>query len=892
MENKPWHSLSAEATYEKLDSNPNGLSSAEAAKRLLEVGPNELQAAHRISPWEILAEQFKNVLIIILLVATAISLFLGHGIESIVIAIIVLFAVVLGFVQEYRAERAIEALRQMAAPTATVLRDNEEQKIPARDLVPGDVIWLRTGDRVPADGRVIESINLQVEEAALTGELVPVEKHTRTLETANLPAGDRKNLVYAGTAITYGRGRALVVATGMQTEFGKIAQMLQNVESGRTPLQQNLDKVGTALARVAFVVVALIVALGVLRGQPFVEMLIFGIALAVAVVPEALPAVVTISLAIGVQKMVKRNALIRRLPAVETLGSISVICSDKTGTLTKDEMTVRRVYNAGELFSVSGSGYTPEGEFSTSAGTLTSPTAELRQMLTAATLASDTRLVHSPETGWDIKGDPTEGALVVAAAKAGLQQEALVAAHPRVAEIPFSSETKRMTTLVQTNGFLTAYAKGAPEMLLNDCDTVQTAQGIQPLDADGKKQILSQAQLMAEDALRVLAVAYKPHATLETAEAGLTFSGLAGMIDPPRPEAKAAIAVCTEAGIRPVMITGDHPVTAQAVAQELGLLQNGLRVVTGAELEEMSDEQLEREVEGIGVYARVSPSHKLRVVTAWQSHGHIAAMTGDGVNDAPALKKADIGIAMGITGTDVTKEAAAMTLTDDNFASIVAAVEEGRGVFGNIKKYMMYLLSSNIGEIGLMIGATLLGLPLPLTAVQILYVNLATDGLPALALSVDPAEPDLMKRMPRNPRTGLFTRPVVTLMVVGGLWSSLINLGMFAWALGSGRSQAEAMTMTFVSLVLIQFFKAYNFRSDRHSIFKKPFANKWLNLAVGWEMVLLGLIVYLPILHEPFNTYSLPLVDWLIVGGLAVTIIPVLEFVKWMVRKGWLGKMS
>ena len=407
----------------------------------------------------------------------------------------------------------------------------------------------------------------------------------------------------------------------------------------------------------------------------------------------------------------------------------------------------------------------------------------------------------------------------------------------------------------------------------------------------GENKLLAMAQDMAGEALRVLAISSKPDATLETAQTGMTFLGLAGMIDPPRPEAKSAIAICEQAGIRPVMITGDHPVTAQAVARELGLLKTG-RVVTGAELEAMSDEQFKREVETIEVYARVSPAHKLRVVTALQANGHIVAMTGDGVNDAPALKKADIGIAMGITGTDVTKEAAAMTLTDDNFASIVAAVEEGRGVFGNIKKYLMYLLSSNIGEIGLMAGSALLGLPLPLTAVQILYVNLATDGLPALALAVDPAEKDLMKRKPRNPRTGIFTRPVVSLMVAGGIWSTIINLGLFIWAMNSGRSQTEAMTMTFVSLVLIQFFKAYNFRSDRNSVFHKPFANKWLNTAIFWEIGLLLLIVYLPFLHEPFNTFSLPLVDWLIVLGLSLTISPVLELVKWMERKGWFGAME
>ncbi|HNO31638.1 MAG TPA: cation-translocating P-type ATPase, partial [Anaerolineales bacterium] len=822
MQNKPWHMFAIAEAFEKLESQPDGLSRSEVAERMAKYGPNELQAARRVSPWEILLEQFKNVLILILLGATAISLFLGHGIESIVIAIIVLFAVALGFVQEYRAERAIEALKQMAAPTATVLRDREEIKVPAKDLVPGDVVILHTGDRVPADARLLEAINLQVEEAALTGESVPVEKHIKELDKEDLSIGDRKNLVYAGTAVTYGRGRALVVATGMQTEFGKIARMLQDVESSRTPLQQNLDKVGTALARAAFVVVAIIVALGLFRGQPFIEMLIFGIALAVAVVPEALPAVVTISLAIGVQKMVKRNALIRRLPAVETLGSTSVICSDKTGTLTKDEMTVRRIFTAGQLFSVSGAGYAPEGGFSTNGGSPSEPTPALRELLIASTLASDTKMVQLPGGAWDIKGDPTEGALVVAAAKAGVQKDAIDSAFPRVHEIPFSSETKRMTTVHQTDGKLTSYAKGAPEVILDGCDFVLTENGPQPLDEAGRASILGHAQTMAGEALRVLGIASKPDVGLDSAEPGMTFLGLAGMIDPPRPEAKAAIALCTDAGIRPVMITGDHPVTAQAVARELGLLRNGNRVVTGAELEDMTDEQLQRDVEEISVYARVSPAHKLRVVTAWQSRGHIAAMTGDGVNDAPALKKADIGIAMGITGTDVTKEAAAMTLTDDNFASIVAAVEEGRGVFGNIKKYLMYLLSSNIGEIGLMAGSALLGLPIPLTAVQILYVNLATDGLPALALSVDPPEIDLMKRKPRDPRTGIFTRPVVTLMVLGGLWSALINLGLFTWALNVGKSLEEAMTMTFVSLVLIQFFKAYNFRSDRHSIFNKP----------------------------------------------------------------------
>ena len=885
----PYQQTTSEALA-GLRTSPAGLSNEETRKRLEQYGPNELQAARRVSPLAILAEQFKNVLIIILLIATALSAFLGHGVEALAITIIVLFAVGLGFVQEYRAERAIEALRRMAAPMATVLRGGRETEVPSREIVPGDIILLRAGNRVPGDARLIEAVNLQVQEAALTGESLPVEKHVEPLSSRDLPLGDRRNMVYAGTAATYGRGRAVVVATGMTTEFGRIARMLETVETSRTPLQANLDKLGHTLARVAAVVVAIIVALGLFRGQPFIEMLIFGIALAVAVVPEALPAVVTISLAIGVKRLVKRRALMRRLAAVETLGSTSVICSDKTGTLTRDEMTVRKLYVAGQSVDVSGSGYEPQGRF-TRDGDVLAPAEPLLRLLTAGALASDAYLVRTDDGRWQIKGDPTEAALVVAAAKAGLSKTDLDATFPRVGEIPFSSETKRMTTLHSASAGTVAYAKGAPEVILESCATLMTSGGDVPLDAEGRKAILEQSRAMAGEAFRVIAVASRADATRLNAEREMTFLGLVGMIDPPRPEAKASIKTCEDAGIRVVMITGDHPVTAQAVARELGVLKKG-RVITGPELEAMSEDAFDGAVEDIDVYARVSPAHKLRVVTALQKKGYIVAMTGDGVNDAPSLKKADIGVAMGITGTDVAKEASAMTLTDDNFASIVAAVEEGRGIFENIKKYLMYLLSSNIGEIGLMAGATLLGLPLPLTAVQILYVNLATDGLPALALAVDPPEADLMLRKPRNPRTGIFSRPVVALMVAGGMWSVVINLGLFAWALNSGRSVPEAMTMTFVSLVLIQFFKAYNFRSDRLSVLHRPFANAWLNAAILWELALLVLIVYVPALHLPFGTFSLTLMDWAIVIGLSLTISPLLELVKFFERRGWLGETS
>jgi Ca2+-transporting ATPase len=886
-----WHRLTVENIFAKLSSTPLGITSAEAARRLVEFGPNELQSAGRVSPWSILFEQFKNVLIVILLLATVLSAFLGHGVEAIAITVIVLFAVLLGFVQEYRAERAIDALREMAAPAATVIRDGREKRIPARELVPGDLILLATGDKVPADARLTEAINLQTMEAALTGESAPVEKYTRELEDEQLSIGDRKNLVYAGTAVTYGRGRAVVVATGMSTEFGKIARMLESVEVGKTPLQQNLDRVGHSLARAAVVVVLVIVALGLFRGQPFVEMLIFGVALAVAVVPEALPAVVTISLALGVKRMIRRNALVRRLPAVETLGSTGVICSDKTGTLTKDEMTARRLFVSGQTIEVSGTGYEPSGSFSIN-GTAVAVTEPLSLLLRAATLASDAR-VERNDAGdkWEVKGDPTEGALIVAAAKAGLEKAELDAQFPRVSEIPFTAESKRMTTLHQTPDGVVAYAKGAPEVIVQSCTHLFAGPDEEPIDELRRSEILDVSQQMAEQALRVLAIAYKRGASSEQAEKDMTFLGLIGMFDPPRPEAQAAVRQCKDAGIKVVMITGDHPLTAKAVADELKLNTNG-RVFTGAELDAMEDEELERTVASVGVCARVSPAHKLRVVTALQKQGLVVAMTGDGVNDAPALKKADIGIAMGITGTDVSKEAAAMTLTDDNFASIVAAVEEGRGIFSNIKKYLMYLLSSNVGEIGLMAGATLAALPLPLTAVQILYVNLATDGLPALALAVDPPEKDLMQRPPRNPRTGIFTRPVVLLMLVGGLWSAVVNLSLFVWMLKSGRRTEEAMTMTFVSLVLIQFFKAYNFRSDRHSVLRQPFANKWLNLAIIWELLILGLILYVPVLQRTFGTFALSPGDWLTVVAAAFTVSPILELAKWVERRGWFGELQ
>ncbi|MBI5497072.1 MAG: cation-translocating P-type ATPase [Deltaproteobacteria bacterium] len=885
-----WHALTGAQALTQLKSTDAGLSPAEAARRLNAYGPNTLAAARAVSPWKVLADQFKNVLMLILLVAVVLSAALGHALEAVAIGVILLFAAGLGFVQEYRAERAMEALRKLAAPAAKVIRDGTEHTLPSPQVVPGDVVLLHAGDRVPADARLLEAVNLQADEALLTGESVPVDKHADAIPGADVAVADRRNMVNGGTAISYGRGRAVVVSTGMATEFGRVAGMLQDVQVTRTPLQVNLDRTGRTLARVAAAVVVVIVALGLIRGQPLLEMLVFGIALAVAVVPEALPAVVTISLALGVQRMVGRNALVRRLAAVETLGSTSVICSDKTGTLTRDEMTARRIWTMAGTVDVSGAGYAPVGSFSVG-GQDTPASPVVTELLRAAALCSDAHLAPAQgERPAAIHGDPTEGALVVAAAKAGLDKVDLDRRFPRRAEVPFTSERKRMTTLHDSPDGWFACVKGAPEAIIRQCTGARGADGrVVELTAPLRDDVLRAAGGMADQALRVLAVATRTHATLQNAEEELTLLGLVGLLDPPRPEAHDAIRKCESAGIRVVMITGDHPSTARAIAGELGILGQG-RVVTGAELDALPDDALARVIDDITVYARVSPAHKLRVVEALQARKRVVAMTGDGVNDAPALKRADIGIAMGISGTDVTREAAAMTLTDDNFASIVAAVEEGRGIFGNIKKYLMYLLSSNIGEIGLMAGAALLGLPLPLTAVQILYVNLATDGLPALALAVDPPEKDLMQRPPRDAHRGIFTRPVVLLMLLGGAWSAILNLSLFAWALQRGMPVTEAMTLVFVSLVLVQFFKAYNFRSDHRSVLDQPFANRWLNRAIAWELLLLVLIVELPVLHAPFNTYALSAMEWLAVVGLASTVSLVLELGKWMERRGWFGR--
>ncbi|MFO1418036.1 MAG: cation-translocating P-type ATPase [Methylotetracoccus sp.] len=880
-----WHCLPADEAIARLGSDARGLSDAEAAQRLAHSGYNEIEPSQQTATIQLLLSQFSNILILILLAATAVSAYLGHEVEAVVIAVIVLFAVLLGFVQEFRAERAMDALRKMAAPTATVIRGGQSREVAARSLVPGDIVQLQTGNRIPADLRLIEAVNLRTDEAALTGESTPIDKDSSAAVPGAVAIGERCTMAYAGTVVTYGRGSGVVVATGMDTEFGRIVRLLRRATPRRTPLQQNLDKAGRSLAIAALIIVAVIVAQGVLRGESFIQMLVFGIALAVAVVPEALPAVVTISLALGAHRMIRRNALIRRLPAVETLGCTSVICSDKTGTLTKDEMTVRKIWTTDRLATLSGTGYEPFGWLLSSGERVARSSTEER-LLRAATLASDARLARGAGDRWQMKGDPTEGALVVAATKLGLDRSELDTRYPRIDEIPFTSESKRMTTLHRTeDGGTLACSKGAVEVILEACGTVLGETGVRELDEDQRIGILEQAHELAAQALRVLAVAERRDAQLSETDHDLVFLGLVGMIDPPRPESRAAVERCEAAGIRVIMITGDHPSTAQAVASELGILRRG-RIITGPEIDEMSTQDFARQVGDFDVYARVSPEHKLRVVDALQRQGHIVAMTGDGVNDAPALKQADIGIAMGIAGTDVSREAAAMTLIDDNFASIVAAVEEGRGIFNNIKKYLMYLLAANIGEIGLIGTAAALGLPMPLSAVQILYVNLATDGLPALALAMDPNDAALMRQKPRDPRTGIFNRAVVALMLAGGLWSMAVNLALFQWAVTRPEHGVDrAMTIVFAALVLTEFFKAYSYRSYDRPISRQPFGNRWLNLAIVWELGLLVSLLYVPPLQRLFGTVPLDLNDWAVLAASAFSIVPLLELVKWTLRR-------
>jgi len=877
-----WHAFEISEAIDRFKTSTEGLTQREAASRLKQYGFNELVSVGKISPLTILLRQFKSVLILILIVATIISLVTDHILDATVIFAIVLVSATLGFTQEYRAERALEALKKMLSPTAVVIRDGKETTVPAREIVPGDILILREGDRVPADARLIEAISLQTNEASLTGESMPVYKEIgRSPEDASIL--DRKNMVFSGTEVTSGKGKALVVATGMNTEFGKIAKQVAVVVKEETPLEKRTKELGRWLGIAALTISASVIILGIFRGMSLIDLVLFSIALAVAAVPEALPAVVTGSLAIGMYKMAKRNALVRKMPAVETLGSVTVICSDKTGTLTKGEMTVRKIYVGGKMISVTGIGYEPKGEFHVEEDGDIIQGELFSLLMKGALLCNDAELIVE-DGKWYNKGDTTEGALVVVAAKAGFQQSEVRKQYPRICELPFSSERKRMTTVHSTfNGDRIVFMKGAPEIILERCTHVYEPDKMERLTEKRKKAILRISEEMAGESLRVLGLAYKILSTSvtnfdeENLEKGLIFLGLMGMMDPPREEAIKAVEVCRQIKTKSIMITGDHTLTAMTIAKEMGIYNEGDTVLTGEDLEKMSDEEFEDIVEKVTVYARVSPTHKLKIVQAWKKKGQVVAMTGDGVNDAPALKHADIGVAMGITGTEVTKEASDLVLADDNFATIVNAIEIGRWIYDNIKKYLTYLLQANLVEIMVLSIAVLAGYPPPLLPVQILYINLATDGLPAIALGLSPSDPDVMKRPPRNPKETIFTKEVKSFLLLG----VLIQVPLLLWVFLSSLPQGEeiAQTRLFISLVFFELVLALNCRSLKYTFFKvRP--HKFLLLAVLWEALLILALINIPLAQQALGIAPIGIFEAELVAGLCLVTLLGVEITK------------
>ncbi|MDH4251808.1 MAG: cation-translocating P-type ATPase [Nitrospira sp.] len=895
----------------------HGLAGQEVERRHAKFGPNELPEAPPASLVKLFLSQFTSVIVWVLIGAALISGLLEDWLDAAAILAIVLLNGLLGFVQEFRAERSLAALRKMSVATARVIRDGAIRSIPARELVLGDLILLEAGDRIPADARLIYTTNFQAQEASLTGESTPVQKDVGVIAGTDVPLAERTNMAFMGTIAVSGKARALVVATSLRTELGRIAAMIQaaaEAERTETPLQRRLEQFGYTLLWLALAVVAVVFALGYLRGEPLVTMFMTSVSLAVAAVPEGLPAVVTITLALGVTRMVKRHALIRKLPAVETLGSATVICTDKTGTLTKNEMTVTKLFVGTMAFDVTGEGYAPVGEIRETSKVretgselsgkgieLRSDNSELntqnidlsqlpalRELLTAAVLCNGATYREEHGT-WQVIGDPTEGALLVAAAKAALTIETLDSASHFLGEVPFDPERKMMTIVRRTPDGLAAYVKGAPDVLLRHCTHRLAADGtVESLTESIRAAILEANAAFAHQALRVLGMAHRrlerePDAyRADELENRLVFLGLAAMKDPLRPEAKAAVQACRDAGIRTVMITGDHKDTAVAIAGELHGMDSHVEALSGLELDRLSDDELVRTVEQVTVYARVSAEHKLRIVKAWKARGAIVAMTGDGVNDAPAIKAADIGIAMGITGTDVTKESADMVVTDDNFASIAAAVEEGRGVFDNIRKVVHFLLSCNLSEVLVMLFAALLGLPLPLLPIQILWMNLVTDGIPALALAVDPKAPDLMTRPPRRPEARLLDGGRLLAIGGEGLMLGLIALGAFSYSLyGLHQEIEQARTVAFTVLVVAQLVHVFNCRSERLSLFQLGVGT---NRALVWAF-LLSLIVQVAVLTVPavrpiFKVASLPIEDWILMGATGILPFVIMEAVK------------
>jgi Ca2+-transporting ATPase len=899
-----------------------GLSDDEARARLEQYGRNELESEAEVPWWRKFLAQFQDVLVILLLIATGISAALwlyeresALPYEAIAILAVVLLNALMGYVQEVRAESAVAALRQMSAARARVIRAGEQREIPAADVVPGDILSIEEGDTVPADARVLQSTSLRTAEAALTGESLPVSKDEGTIPQP-VGLGDRENMVFSGTAAVYGRGRAVVVATGMRTEMGRVAGMLRDVPDEKTPLQKELDRTGRLLGiivvTIAVVMIGTIIVVEQVSGLSAIfDVLILGVALAVAAVPEGLPAVVTAVLAIGVRRMARRSAIVRHLRAVETLGSADVIASDKTGTLTRNEMTVREVVTASGVVTFEGTGYAPEGNARSGDGGPVEGAlrTEVERALAVADRANNA-VLQEHEGRWTVQGDPTEGALIVAGRKIGLRSDELDARFQRIGEVPFSSERKLMSTVhtdAERTERLLVFTKGAPDVLLARCTRELVGEGDRALNDDRRRQILDTNDRLAGRALRTLGVAYRalPAGAVteehvdEQVERELTFAGLVGMIDPPRPEAKEAVARARSAGIRPMMITGDHPRTAAVIAVSLGIVPEP-RATTGAEIERASDEALDRTVRDVGVFARVNPEHKLRIVKALQRDQAVVAMTGDGVNDAPALKTADIGVAMGITGTDVSKQAADMVLADDNFATIVSAVEEGRAIFSNIRKFLRYLLSSNIGEVMTMFLGVLLaqtiglgddagGLVLPLLATQLLWINLVTDGAPALALGVDPPDPDLMNRPPRPKDEGVITRRMwAGIFIVGAIMAAgtlfVLDVSLPGGLVDGGGDIRYAQTMAFTTLMMFQLFNVFNARSDERSAFVRLFANHWLWSAVALSMALHAAVIYLPFLQQAFSTTGLSRADWMFCAVVASSVLWLRELTKVFAR--------
>jgi Ca2+-transporting ATPase len=911
-----WQSMPDNLTTFLGSDSERGLVGQEVEHRHTEFGPNELPEAPPPSLLKLFLSQFTSVIVWVLIGAAVISGLLEDWLDAAAILAIVFLNGLLGFVQEFRAERSLTALRNMSVAMARVVRDGVVRPIPARELVPGDLILLEAGDRIPADTRLIYTTNFQTQEASLTGESTPVQKDAGGIAGTDVPLAERTNMAFMGTVAVSGKARALVVATALRTELGRIAAMIQKAaeaERAETPLQRRLEQFGYTLLWLALAVVTVVFALGYLRGEPLVAMFMTSVSLAVAAVPEGLPAVVTITLALGVTRMVKRHALIRKLPAVETLGSTTVICSDKTGTLTKNEMTVTRLFAGDRVFEVTGEGYKPVGEIRAVDGQWSTVNRDaaipehslhltpdpsrlppgLRELLTAAVLCNGATLREENGT-WQVIGDPTEGALLVAAAKVALTKEGLEDTAPFEKEIPFDAERKMMTVIRRTADGNMAYVKGAPDVLLPRCTHRLTLDGlIEPMSDQQLQIMLDTNASLAQQTLRVLAVAHRrlgdPAMNLSSGavEQDLVFLGLFAMKDPLRPEAAEAVRLCRQAGITTAMITGDHKETAVAIARELGLHHEDGIALSGSEINDLTDEQLVHCVERVAVYARVLAEHKLRIVQAWKRRGAIVAMTGDGVNDAPAIKAADIGVAMGLSGTDVTKEAADMVVTDDNFASIAAAVEEGRGIFDNIRKTIHFLLSCNVSEVLVMLFATLIGLPLPLLPIQILWMNLVTDGIPALALAVDPKSPDLMKRPPRRPEARLLDGGRLLAIGGEGLMLGLIALGAFSYSLyGLHRELDQARTVAFTVMVVAQLVHVFNCRSDRLSLFRLGVGT---NHALVWAF-LLSLVVQLAVLTVPvaapvFKIAWLPVEDWALIGILALLPLVIMESIKLLRRR-------